>query len=481
MRCFVTLTLLTRLAWLADAQTVAAAARAPSAAVSGVVRDSIARIPLAGAVVQLVASDSVGRFGASAISDSLGRFTIDGVPDGHYALGFFHPMLDSLGLEPTLREVFVADHRPVRADLSIPSPARLRAAICGAGDGPASDTSGVVVGFVRDAQSRAPAAGVSVSGQWLELSLSRTGLTRRIPKLVATTGSNGWFALCNIPRTGMIALMATRGADSTDLIEAEVPAEGFLRRELYLGPSRIVVTGDSAGRTDSTGVAVAPRRRRLGDGHVSGTVVTASDGRPIASAQVSVGGGSTVHVNERGEWTLLDAPLGTRTFEVRAVGYYPVHRWVDVIPNTAPVRVALSTMKAVMDTVRITAARLADRHHSGFADRQRSGVGRFLTADDIARRAAMVTTDLFRVMPGVRLDRSVHDSTSLLVRGGVDDWCTPAVFLDGFYIQGATADDIDTWVTPAQIAGMEIYTGISAPMQFQPRFNGCGSIVIWTK
>jgi len=38
-------------------------------------------------------------------------------------------------------------------------------------------------------------------------------------------------------------IMAVRDADSTDLIEVKVPAEGFLRRELYFGRSRTVVTG----------------------------------------------------------------------------------------------------------------------------------------------------------------------------------------------------------------------------------------------
>src|SRR5690349_7243393 len=80
---------------------------ASAGAVSGVVRDSISREPLAGAVVQLVSADGVAREGKTVMSDSAGRFTIADVAEGRYALGFFHPMLDSLGLEPSLREVSV--------------------------------------------------------------------------------------------------------------------------------------------------------------------------------------------------------------------------------------------------------------------------------------------------------------------------------------------------------------------------------------
>ena len=106
---------------------------------------------------------SQARFGRTATTDSLGRFTLGGVPDGRYTLGFFHPMLDSLGLDPRLREVRVDRQRPVRADLGVPSPARLRAAICGPGSGP--DSGAVVVGVVRDPRDGLPATGVAVTGE----------------------------------------------------------------------------------------------------------------------------------------------------------------------------------------------------------------------------------------------------------------------------------------------------------------------------
>jgi hypothetical protein len=102
--------------------------------------------PLAGAIVQLVSADGTPRFGRSAISDSLGRFTVVDVPSGRYMIGFFHPMLDSLGLEPILREIEVVDEQPVRADLAIPSPARLRDAICGPRS--AQNSGAVVAGVV---------------------------------------------------------------------------------------------------------------------------------------------------------------------------------------------------------------------------------------------------------------------------------------------------------------------------------------------
>ncbi len=453
----------------------------PRTTVSGVVHDSIGQAPLAGAVVQLVGADSPSRFNGTALSDSLGRFAIANVPAGRYMLGFFHPVLDSLGVEPLLRDLNVDGRQPVRADLATPSPSRLRAVICGRRA--AADTGALVVGVVRDARTHAAAAGVSVRGTWVEFTFRAGGLDRNVPQLLVTTAANGWFAMCNVPSGGTMALMASRGADSTDMIEVEVPAEGFLRRDLYVGPAQVVV----AQRRDS--LAAPPARRRAGEGRLSGVVITAIGGRPIADAHVGIRDGPQTRANERGEWTLTGAPLGTRTLEVRSVGYYPTRTAVDVVTNGAPVRTALATMKDVLDTVKVVASRLATRNMVEFNERRRSGVGRYLTADDVQRRQPIATSDLFRNMPGLRVDRSELGDTQLLMRGTFDETCVPNVFIDGRHMRGLSADDVDGWVKPNEIAGIEIYTGPHVPAQFNAGLTGgdasggqsCGSIVIWTK
>lgn len=459
------------LARLAGAQ--APETSAPRTTVSGVVHDSIARMPLAGSVVQLVAVDAPVPLARTAIADSLGRFILADVPVGRYMLGFLHPMLDSLGVEPPVREVTVAGGQPVRADLGIPSAARLRSVICGQRS--SADSGAFVMGVVRDARDGNPAGGVSVAVMWAELSFGPQGLTRHMPRRVITTAANGWFALCNIPSAGTIGLAASRGADSTDLIDVEVPAERFLRRDLYLGPARVVVTG------------ATPTRRRTGDGRLSGVVVTATEGTPLAGAQVSIRDGPQASVNERGEWTLVGAPLGTRMLEVRAIGYYPERRAVDVVTGAAPIRTALSTMKSVLDTVTVT-ARLNQLNMRGFEERRRgSGTGRFLTPEDIVRRNPIVTSDLFRMVPGVAVERSELGDTYISMRGIFAETCRPAVYLDGHLMSDLSADDIDGWVKPREIAGVEIYVGPAVPPQFSTGMAGsvtgevCGSIVIWTR
>src|SRR5207249_4703960 len=164
-----------------------------------------------------VAADGGRRLGRTTFSDSLGRFQLEGVPSGRYSLGFFNPILESLGIEPPLRDLFVLGRGEVRSDLATPSPERFRKAVCGS----VSQSDAVVVGVLRDARDLSTVAGVKVTGEWLELTITRRALVSRLPRFVATTAENGWFAMWNVPSPGTMTLRAVRDVDSTDLIEVE--------------------------------------------------------------------------------------------------------------------------------------------------------------------------------------------------------------------------------------------------------------------
>jgi hypothetical protein len=231
---------------------------------------------------------------------------------------------------------------------------------------------------------------------------------------------------------------------------------------------------------------------------LTGTVVSASSGQGLPGATISIAGGKSVRADERGEWSLGDLPLGTRNLEVRAVGFYPDRRGVHVTAGTPSVRVGLSSLRAVLDTVRIRAARLQDRRKSGFEERRRTGAGFYLTADQIARKGAHSTADIFQGLRGLRLgyasDTLLSDNMSLvdpdslktihrqiLMRGISGDLCAPSIFLNGIIVDRIDADDLDTWATPKEIGAIEIYSEASVPAQFQRVGKACGSIVIWTK
>ena len=450
------------------------------AIVSGTVYDSLAKRPLADAMVQLVASDSQARFGQTVTSDAKGMFQFTDVPDGRYMLGFLHPVLDSVGLEPIVKELVVANQQTMRVALSTPSPVRLRATICG----PATpaNSGGLLVGTVRRANDHKTASDVAVVAEWIEYSIGRGGVSRRTPRKVATTGSNGWFAICNVPSPGSMTLVATRGRDSTDVIEVDVTADGYARRELYLGTARTVTVGDTtraAATRDST-LRAAPRQIHVGDGHISGRAIAQENGQPLAGAQVQVVGGPQTRANERGEWSLNDAPTGTRVIEVRAVGYYPTRQVVNVVDRAPPVHVELLTFKAVLSTVKVTASYDRYRRLEEFKERSKTGVGRFMTAEDIAARRLIVSSDLFRNMSGIYLDGTSVDAM-VSMRSITSENCTPTFYLNGMRMEALAVGDIDAMVRPSEIAGIEWYMPGTAPLEFQPAMTGCGSILIWTK
>ena len=459
--CFVTL--LARAAGAQQPET----APAGRGSVSGIVFDSVAGASLAHATVQLVPHENATR-PRTVTSDSLGRYAIAGLADGHYLIGFFHPMLDSLGLEPPVREVFVRDAGPQRVDLWIPSPTRIRATVCGAAA--PDDAGAIVIGFTRHARDGRPAPRVRITGEWHELAFTSSGIVASTPRIASVSLENGWFAMCGVPRGGIMGLIASRGEDSSGVVEIQVPMSGFARRDLYIDAVPPLAT-------DSTLPAAADetpaRLVRVGNARLHGTVRRAATREPIRGAQVVLTEGPYTTTNERGEWTLADVPGGTRMLEVRAVGLYPERFPVDVVANAPPIHVAMNTMRAVLDTITIRAVRGRLR---GFEERRRAGLGRFIGPLDLMRFPGRQISDILRTQPGVRLMRNPDGSTDVYIRSAM---CPAELYIDGAYM--FSTSDLDHWLRPEDVAGIEIYAAMMAPPQFQRPFSGCGSIVIWTR
>lgn len=421
--------------------------------VRGTVHDSLSGRPLAGATVQLVSRDPARPFGAAATTDSAGAFAVAGVADGDYAIGFFHPLLDSLGVEPALRPLTVRPPGPVRTLLAVPSAATLHASICG--PSPHPEQGVVVVGFMRRAGTDAPIEGATVRGEWLEFTLGGGALRRASAARTAATAPSGWFALCQLPAPGIVVLQGLVGADSTDRVELELVPGIVVRQPLLV--------------TDP-GAAGVP---------LAGVVRTARDGRPLADALVSVGGRSA-RTDSAGRWRLPDAPAGTRTVEVRAVGYFPVRQQAQVVTGAPPLVTALATLRSVLDTVKVRAS--YDRYTllEEFRQRASSGMGRYLTAEQIAQRVPLVTSDLFTAVPGVYLGQDSLGPV-LTMKGIFADRCIPTVYLNGMNMGATSLTDIDVLVKPERLLGVEIYSAGLVPAQFEPGMSGCGSLVFWTR
>ncbi len=461
-----------------------AQAQAPvprAASISGIVFDSLAQKPLVAAVVELVDADSLSAPSRTIETDSLGTYRFKDVRPGRYLIGFLHPILDSIGVERTPRAVTVDRGAfAVRMDLAVPSAHSLRVAICGAAA--VADSQSLIIGIVRDAATRMAVASSTVAARWAEYTIATTGLQRRPERRTFATQETGWYGLCGARIGSTIALSASHDADSTEALELEIPATGFMRRDLFVGVARAVV-GDTV-RVVKDSLALETGPRRTGDGRVSGTVVAGDGGRPLAGARLGIRNGPSTRADDRGAFTLTGVPTGTRMLDVRAVAYAPQSLPVDVTEGAAPVRITLVSLKSVLDTVKVRGNLSLYRSQQEFLKRkQHSGAGRFITEEDIAKRNPVAAADLFRTMTGIMFARD-DNQNDILVQRSISSfsnpYCRVAVFVNGTSLRDPTVDDLNGYLRPGQILGIEIYDGGTAPPEFSKR-NGCGSVVIWTK
>ena len=459
----------------ASAQTTATTATtAPppvTVTVSGTVYDSVARAPLAGAQVQLVNAADERRV-VTAVTDSAGTFHAS-VPPGRYLAGFFHPSVDVLGIDPPLVVVDVPAVAKATIALAIPGPATIATALCGARA--PGDSSGALVGQVRDANTGAPIADARVVASWLEIDIDAGGLRQEQRRVPAQTRADGGFAMCGLPNDRVI-VSADSGASKTGLIEVVIPTDGLVRRDLTMASpaAAVAVAADSA-----HGAAKATVLR--GTARLTGTV-RRPDGHPMSGARVTVWGtGLTATTDNDGRFALSSLPAGTFSAQARAIGYSPATASVDLASNrTASVDIALDKQPTSLAPVTVYGKpNRSLREFDEFMQRKRQGFGHFLTPADLRDRFAV--TDALKMVPGLQV-LPTGMGNAVYGRGA----CIPAIYVDDMQlppeatIGASTPPDIDAYVQPDQIMGIEVYAGLGGiPPQYSS--NACGVILIWTK
>jgi hypothetical protein len=169
---------------------------------AGVVWDSIAGAPLAGARVFL----SGTRW--TATTDTAGAFAIDEVPEGRYTAAFAHRVLVEWGAVPLTASVEVRAGAEARAELGVPSRATIAASRCTPEERRTMETErrGVVSGVVtRDGR---PAPGATVRFTWP--AMDRRARQVELLFVQVETDADGKFTACAVP-TGVQLTLRVRG------------------------------------------------------------------------------------------------------------------------------------------------------------------------------------------------------------------------------------------------------------------------------
>jgi hypothetical protein len=224
-------------------------------------------------------------------------------------------------------------------------------------------------------------------------------------------------------------------------------------------------------------------------------LVRDSLGLPVKRASVMADSGKGIATtDDSGHFDLRGLPSGQIGFTVLKIGYAPVS-FVASLPSDSLVVVSITLRHAQMlDPVSVNAARVSERlARTGYFDRQRTGLGSYLSPAKIDSLAPNITqpTQFLRDVRGIDIR---------CVRGG----CAPVAHGRAnclwLYVDGANFGDarqLDSLgLTPSGFAAIEVYDrSTQVPLEFQSappiktangrgamsQMAGCGAIVVWTK
>jgi hypothetical protein len=427
-----------------------------------------------------------------ATSDAKGHFKIDSVPDGHYTLGFMHPMLDSLDLTAPLVAVDVKGGHEVEVTLTTPSPAVAYAAIC---PGPRDSDTGVIIGHVRDVDDATALGNAIISTEWTEFTVTGGRSKGHRVSATAHTHADGSFLLCGAPTDVPLDVHTDVGgfiAGPTPLL----PDTRLLRRVDFA-----VSRKDSAAREVLLPDSVKPIVSSPGTASLRGTVVGA-DGRPIREASVGVFGTTrAARTDAEGAFRISNIPAGTHTIEIKAIGLLPVTYSVDFATNSAK-DTTLAISRQAQDLAAIAVkgvgSSTATLDQGGFDNRKKQNLGKFVTREDLARRPSTSLSDVLSNIQGVRIEYGTGGYPMPYMKGSKGSDCIPNYFLDGaqVHVDGALRprggvsaqpqhpfSDLADQARPETIKGIEIYSNPGTiPAQYDLMSStACGSIVIWTR
>ena len=444
---------------LIPAQAIIAQGTAPhTSRIVGIVVDSIHKSGLEGAEVM------VSGMASTVITDSLGRFTIDSLGPGTYEIGVFHPLLESLGLTLATKPFIVGRDSTGVVNLAIPSVETLAVRYCG--NTAAAAHPAVVAGRVLDADTDQPVRGAVVSLAWVDVVISKeTGVVRTPHKLEATADAKGFFKFCDLPED----------------LDATVQAgySGTFTGEVAVSTHGSPLTFENLALAAVTPVAVK--------GIVLGAVVSLDD-HPVTGARVEAPmWGAAVMTNADGSFILPGVPTGTQLLIIRHLGFEAARVTVNVTSRQpVEIRVTLGPAVNQLDPVLVTARRNLVLDKDGFTARRRTGWGKYFTAEDIEKRNPQYLSDMLTQVPGIRVDRRPggatvrEDRRTSILGGGRPGGSCPTVWVDGSQWRSVEPGDIDQFVSPREVAGLEVYKPGDAPVRFRA-LDDCITLVVWTQ
>jgi carboxypeptidase family protein len=220
---------------------------------------------------------------------------------------------------------------------------------------------------------------------------------------------------------------------------------------------------------------------------IAGTVRD-SAAQPIAGADIVMQPGSyRTRSDSVGNFMLTGLGGGAYTVAARKVGYAP-DRWDVTLSKNGRLAIGFVLARRQLDTVVVTAKGDCPPYSlDGFECRRRAGGGLFLDYPDIDERRPSYTADLFRDIPGFRVELRRTRYGPMRVPAAANGYGCITSLVDGRPVTGARP--IPT--NPADLSAIEVYfKPDSVPLQYQRytwpeggdvvRSGRCSVVVYWT-
>ena len=230
------------------------------------------------------------------------------------------------------------------------------------------------------------------------------------------------------------------------------------------------------------------------EGRVRGT-----DGAAIERVTISLLGASDLETDSTGVFRFTSLSPGTYFLRATRLGNAPVLKNITVAASER-VRVEITLNPIVHQltavVVRADSTITALNDPTGFERRRRTEQGVFMTEEQIERRRAIDTEQLFLTLPNVRVDTG---GIVLIARGDISLRRTlfpnygqgdpaSAQFLDcvgvQVFVDGAMMPqpfNVNS-IPPQWIKSIELYRGpATTPLELRTPKTVCGTLAIWTK
>jgi len=212
---------------------------------------------------------------------------------------------------------------------------------------------------------------------------------------------------------------------------------------------------------------------------IAGVVVEDDGHTPVPSAEVGLAltGKQPVVVRSGsdGKFEFSDVPFGPGKLTVRRMGYRVRTIPLDMYKVTSgePLQVGLESVASDLDTVTVEGMR--GRMEEFYNHRDNSSFGYFIDQPEIKKRAPRFMSELFRTIPGARVQVSRRIGNTVTLRG-----CQPRIWVDGVRTVDSELDEV---ANVDEVAAIEVYPSwAGTPPQYMDRENrACGTIVVWSR